>query len=217
MIVSFEHRFVFVAIPKTATHALRAALRPHLGRHDWEQCTLFEQKRFPVAPLAELEHGHLTCQQVRPFLLRDFWESSLRFCVVRNPYDRFASSCRFLNRHNSRMRDDPLGTMKATIADPRVMRRLLLRPQVEFVTDADGSLLVGRVGRFETLQRDFDAVCGALGLPATPLARVNHSGEASAPAPYDRELIEAVQAAYARDFERFGYDRAPVGSSNSDR
>ena len=34
MIISHKHRFIFVAVPKTATHAVRKALRPHLGR-DW--------------------------------------------------------------------------------------------------------------------------------------------------------------------------------------
>lgn len=205
MIVSFRHRFVFVAIPKTATHAIRAALRPHLGRYDWEQCLLTERKAFPIAALSALEHGHLTCEQVRPFLFDDFWESCLRFCVVRNPYERFASYSRFVHRESERMRDDPRGVMKAILADARAMARVLLRPQHEFVTSDEGRLLVSHVCRFERLQPEFDGVCDRLGLPAVVLPRLNVSGVVPGSALYDSELRELVHAAYERDFTTFGY------------
>ena len=162
MIVSFQHRFIFVAIPKTATHALRVALRPHLGPHDWEQCALFTTKTFPVTALAQIGHGHLTCRQVLPFLLPDVWEGFFRFCTVRNPYDRFVSYCYFMNRENQRMLKDPLGTMKQVIEDRQDAEQVLFRPQCEFVIDEEGRLMVDYVSRFEALQSHFDHICQRL-------------------------------------------------------
>ena len=63
-------------------------------------------------------------------------------------------------------------------------------PQSDFVCDADGRLLMDFVGRFETLQADFDAVCGSIGLPPTPIPHVNDntSGRNVAQTDVRREL-----------------------------
>ena len=207
MIVSFRHRFIFVAIPKTATHAFRTALRPHLGSRDWEQCVLFEERFFPVEALARVGHGHLTCRQIRPYLLPGMFEGSLKFSTVRNPYDRFVSSCCFLHRENRRVEESPLETMKQLISDEKERRRILLRPQFEFVTDEDGQRLVDYVCRFEALQEHFDCICEQLHLLSSPLPRVNVTSQASERSWIDRELQEMVQEVYRQDFALFGYDR----------
>ena len=54
MIISFKHKFVFVAVPKTGTHAVRQALRAHLALEDIEQVGLFVQKKLPIPDLAAL-------------------------------------------------------------------------------------------------------------------------------------------------------------------
>ena len=37
MIVSHRYKFVFIAVPRTGSHAIRAALQPDLGPDDWQQ------------------------------------------------------------------------------------------------------------------------------------------------------------------------------------
>ena len=54
MIVSHAHRYVFVPIPKTGTHAVRQALREHMGPDDIEQVGLFVNRKFPWPELAAL-------------------------------------------------------------------------------------------------------------------------------------------------------------------
>lgn len=216
MIISFRHRFIFIAIPKTATHAFRTALRPHLGPQDWEQCVLLEKKFFPVEAFARIGHGHITCQQIQPFLLPGFWENSLSFCTVRNPYERFVSYCYFINRENRMMQDDPLSTMKRIINDPHSREHILFRPQHEFVTDDEGRLMAHNVCKFESLQQDFNQVCDHLNLPQTLLQRVNVTTTPPEQRVFDLELKELVQAVYRRDFELFGYSfELPSSLSNS--
>ena len=68
MIVSESLKFVFVAIPKTGTHSIRRALRPHMSDDDMEQVRLFEEKAFPIPELANLRHGHISLAQLKPHI-----------------------------------------------------------------------------------------------------------------------------------------------------
>lgn len=203
MIVSFARRFVFVAIPKTATQAVRVALRPHLGLHDWEQCGLFEKKQFPIAALARLGHGHLTCREVRPQLIPGLWEQLFSFCTVRNPYERLVSWVYFHHRGHAALVRDPLGLLKRAVIAHSQNRWTM--PQAHFVTDADGSLLVNYIARFEALQAGYDDICRRVGLPVSMLPSVNASDPPPYEACYDAELRDMVREVYADDFRLFGY------------
>ena len=208
MILSHQHKFIFVAIPKTATHAIRVALRPHLGSQEWEQCRLFVDKRFPIPSIARLRHGHITCMQLQQALPERRYSPYFKFCIVRNPYDRFVSYCYFLYGKSWRMKLFPKHTMKRIFQNPKTPRHILFRPQHEFVSDEAGALLVDKIGRYESLQSDFDAICQRLGLPKQPLPMPNASRHPPYQQCYDQELQEKVQAFYRRDFELFDY---PIG------
>ena len=209
MILSFSRRFAFVAIPKTAGHALRAVLRPLLAPNDWEQCTLFDRRYFPVQALAAYGHGHLSYLDVQPFLLPGQWDGLTSFAVVRSPFDRFLSFARFAWRKTGEMERDPLGTMKRALADPDRRGHILLRPQHEFVCDEEGRIRTTLLLRHENLAEEVDRLAEALGAPLPPLAAVNVS-PATAGAALDAELADMIRARYARDFALFGYDPATM-------
>ncbi|HMO74768.1 MAG TPA: sulfotransferase family 2 domain-containing protein [Sphingopyxis sp.] len=209
MILSFSRRFAFIAIPKTAGHALRTALRPLLAPSDWEQCTLFDKRYFPVQTLAAYGHGHLSFLDVQPFLLPGQWDVFTSFAVVRSPFDRFLSFARFAWRKTGEMERDPLGTMKRALTDPARRDHILLRPQHEFVCDAQGRIRTTLLLRHENLARDMDRLAEALDAPLPPLEAVNVS-PATAGAVLDAELADLIRARYARDFALFGYDPAAV-------
>jgi len=209
MILSFSRGFAFIAIPKTAGHALRTALRPLLAANDWEQCTLFDKRYFPVQPLAAIGHGHLSYLDVEPFLLPGQWDRLTSFAVVRSPFDRFLSFARFAWRGSDAMQCDPLGTMKGALTDPARARHILLRPQHEFVCDEAGTIRTSLLLRHENLAAEMDRLSATLGAPLAPLEAVNVSPETRGAA-LDAELADLIRARYARDFALFGYDPADV-------
>lgn len=210
MIISQRHRFIFFAVPKTGTHSVRQALRPHLAEDDMEQVGLFVQKRLPYPELAALQHGHLSAQQARPVIGEPDFTQYFKFAFVRNPYDRFVSYCAFMSRQNRRFELEPQAFMRYLIRDRPPVQHLLFRPQHEVLCADDGSLLVDFVGRVEHMQRDYDHICARLGLPSTPLGRVNASQHRPYTSYYDDELHELVGAMYARDIALFGYQFDPV-------
>jgi len=205
MIVSHQHRFVFAAIPKTGTHSVRQALREHLSEDDLEQVGLFVNKRFPFDELAAIKHGHISLQQIRPFLGDDAFASYFKFAFVRNPFDRFISYCAFMTRADGAFLKNPKPVMRYILHEARPMQHVLFQPQHTFVTDADGTLLADDVGRVEDMQGSYDRFCERLQLPRATLGQVNSSRRGGYREYYDDALIDDVAQLYRRDLELFGY------------
>lgn len=206
MIISHRHRFIFAAVPKTGTHAVRQALREQMGPEDLEQVGLFVTRRFPWPELAAVGHGHIALRQVRPFLGEDSFAGYCKFAFVRNPFDRFVSYCAFMLRGDDTFARRPREVMRHFLfADPPE-GHVLFRPQADLLTDTDGTtLLADLVGRVEDMQASYDAACARIGLATRPLKRVNGTRHADYRDYYDRALIDAVAERYARDLDLFGY------------
>jgi hypothetical protein len=206
MIVSHRHRFIFAAVPKTGTHAVRQALREQLGDEDVEQVGLFVNKRFPWADLAAIQHGHLSLQQVRPYLGEDAFNSYFKFAFVRNPFDRFVSYCAFMLRGGDAFQRQPRNVMRHFLFREPPEQHILFQSQASLLVDKDGrTLLSDSVGRVEDMQGSYDAICAHIGFPSRPLDRVNGSSHGDYRLYYDQALIDGVAARYALDLELFGY------------
>lgn len=206
MIVSYRHRFIFAAVPKTGTHAVRQALREHLGEGDVEQVGLFVNKRFPWTELAAIQHGHLSLRQVRPYLGDEVFGGCFKFAFVRNPFDRFVSYCAFMLRDRAVFQQRPLEVMRHFLFEAPPERHILFQSQASLLVGEDGrTLLTDRIGRVEEMQPSYDAICARIGIPARALDRVNRSRHDDYRRYYDPPLIDGVTARYAQDLDLFGY------------
>ena len=175
MIISHKHRYIFFAIPKTGTHSVRQALRQQMGEQDLEQVGLFVKKKFPFPEFRDIQHGHISTQQIRPVLGEEVFSGYTKFAFVRNPFDRFVSYCAFMSRDSNVFETEPLRYMKFVIHEQKPVAHLLYQPQHAMVTDADGNLQLDHVGRNETMQASYDSICQSIGLESTALGRVNSS------------------------------------------
>jgi hypothetical protein len=205
LILSHSHRFIFFAIPKTGTHAIRFALRPQLGESDTEQVQLFLQKTLPYPELARLRHGHIGWRQAKSAMPAETWESYFKFAIVRNPWERFVSYCAFMSRTDGQFTAAPRAAMARVLDNPAHRERVVFRPQHEFVCDEHGRPAIDFVGRHERMQAAFDEICDRIGLPRQQLERVNASSHGPWRDYYDADLRARVAALYARDIEIFGY------------
>ena len=205
MIISALHKFIFVAIPKTGTHAVRQALREHMGPQDMEQVGLFVQRSLPIPALAQIGHGHITLEQLRPHVKPDAWDSFFKFAFVRNPFDRFISYCAFITRDGDEFQRDSKAVMRDVLANPP-HDHILFHPQHNFITDTSGAVLADYVGRVEEMQESYDEISARIGIPTAGLEKVNATKRRNYREYFDDDLIEGVAKLYARDLELFGYE-----------
>ncbi|MFZ1622445.1 sulfotransferase family 2 domain-containing protein, partial [Dokdonella sp.] len=135
----------------------------------------------------------------------EIFGSYFKFAFVRNPFDRFISYCAFMSRNNGQFEANPQAFMRFIIRDRPPLQHILFRPQHEMLCDADGRLAMDQLGRVETMQADYDAICARIGIPSLALEQVNASRHRHYGEYYDDELRERVAAMYARDLELLGY------------
>jgi hypothetical protein len=74
------------------------------------------------------------------------------------------------------------------------------------LADRNGILLPDYIGRFETLQEDFDRICERVGIPRTRLPHLNSTAHRLYKDYYDDETREMIAVKYRRDIRVFGYD-----------
>jgi chondroitin 4-sulfotransferase 11 len=196
MIISHALRCVFVHIQKTGGSSIELALRARdagiVANHD-----------------RNVER-HAHARTIRAHMPAAQWQQYYKFAFVRNPWDRLVSwyamcvqvtapndFARYVQTHTRNFADF------VTTATTGVAERTTWN-QLDYLCDADGSLLVDYVGRYESLADDFAKVGGALGVAAA-LPHANRSRHRDYREYYTAETQAIVAARFARDIERFDY------------
>jgi len=155
---------------------------------------------------------HRTAVELRDHLGTRRWESRFSFTFVRNPWDKVSSHYHYRVKTNqTELGRHPIPFAEWVVRaygerDPRyVDQPRMFMPQVDWISDADGRIMVDFVGRFERLRSDFDEVCRRLDLRDRSLPHVKRSGQDDYRRLYDAEARRVVEDRFAPDIERFGY------------
>jgi len=206
VLTSWNHRraAIFVHIPKTAGTTILDALG--------------------AEPVFDTHAPAITYRAADPML----FARAFKFAIIRNPWDRFASTFHFLTKGTDwpmqqewaerHIGDLDFAGFVAKLRNP-LFRQVVLSerffwPQSFWIDDRDGSQLVDELFRFEDLGSVLPTIASRLGinLPATiPTHRA--TARAGSTALYaSREMIDLVGGLYARDIERFGYQFEPVAA-----
>ena len=80
----------------------------------------------------------------------------------------------------------------------------MFMPQIDWIADENGKILVDEIIHFENLDIEFNMVLQKLGRNTT-LPHVKKSNRGSYQEYYDPETIEIVRNWFERDIEMFGY------------
>jgi hypothetical protein len=197
--LSFQKRFLFVHIPKTAGNSIQSILRNY---SEDEIVALRDDQdgieRFGLRNPNYKIKKHSTLAEYRAALGEARFRDLYKFTCVRNPWDRMVSYY--------------FGATSLIGAwDPQKFRKLILKAVsvADYLRlDKGESDPLGNVDyiiRFENLADDFRAVSARLGIPDAPLPQYNRSNREHYSKYYDEELRELIGKRFAPEIDRFGY------------
>lgn len=216
MLVSHRHRFIYVKTSKTAGTSIESYFEPLcMGEGEWEQASQRDEYVSPhgiigyrggARPPGCRWWNHMPAWLIRERLGEDAWAGYLKFCVVRNPYERTISNFYFFRA---------TGVLSSTpgVSDPLAFEEWLA--SWDAVQDGDKYLIDGRLAmdacvRYETLEGDLENLCRRLAVPWDParLPRFKSGMRprwASVHTLYTPRARALVAAAYAEELALFGY------------
>ena len=210
MPVSYEHKFIFIHIPKCAGSSIRKALKNAGVLLDWEG---------PVRPEHKAKYSinekwlhHLQAPALKSLLPENVWDTFFKFTFVRNPWDRLVSEYHFnkrmyaINPHFRLRRPEWTQSLdKSSNFDEWIKLGIeYVRPSMGFISDENGKLLVDFVGRHENLQQDFQYACDRIGIHAE-LPHEMRSEHAAYRSYYSEDTKKVVQQHFAEEIDLFQY------------
>ncbi|PSJ17036.1 sulfotransferase family 2 domain-containing protein [Nitrosomonas supralitoralis] len=183
---------IFIHIPKTAGISVCQALFGCLGG------------------------GHLTARTYQVIFGAECYKNYFKFAFVRNPWDRLVSAYVFLKKGGLDEQDkiwarehlDKFDNFQSFVmhglTSSDIYCGLHFIPQCEYVVNKDNEIDVDFIGRFETLESDFEILAKRLGVSAN-LSKINHSQKGDYRSYYNDASAEVVAKLYSRDIELFDY------------
>ncbi len=150
-----------------------------------------------------LTHRLLTAQELAD-ADRKKWDAEFIFAFVRNPFDLIVSMWHYRIDTNQLSSHQPFTPWVLTCFGERDNDgSRYYQTQCDWLM-VDGVFDIDFIGRFETLQTDFDELCGLLDLPCKTLPHAKRTTNRSAwQAYYTAETTAVVDQYFYDDFERW--------------
>ena len=184
--ISDKHKCIFIHINKTGGTSISQALGGGGGNYVDYNCG-----------------KHAPAMRLRQRYPKKF-ENYFKFTFVRNPWDKILSQYFFRVVDEGRLR--ALGRSEVSFNE------FVKKPfpgchwvQLNRISDKNGKILVDFIGRFETLQDDFNVVCDKLGQKPKKLPHAFGTQHKPYWEYYDDESRELIAIKYKKDIEYFGY------------
>ncbi len=223
VLLSEQHRFIFVHVPRTGGTSIKRALQPFCPRRRYSRWQRLLDQLGLIRDYRRLRfRTHSSLQDIERRIPGAVFASYFKFAVVRNPWDLLVSEYNYYFKgselHSNRRRRRHRWRYQAQ-SFPEYVRARAERPeklQFDRLSNASGTLGLDFVARFERLADDFQRICIRLGLDAT-LTHVNRSDRLDCAAYYDEATHEFVTRQWAKDIEAFDYAplQLPIHGHNS--
>lgn len=156
--------------------------------------------------------NHLTVKEIITRIGQAPWDAAYKFTFVRNPWDKTVSLYEYRRKKNKTQIatlginfEDWVSKTLGDEQDPLFHDNLKsFQPQVEWLKDLHGQISLDYIGKFESLNQDFEAIRKVIGVD-TPLPHLNASSRAPYQSYYSEKTRALVSRWFAEDIERFGY------------
>jgi len=154
---------------------------------------------------------HATALEIRQLVTREQWENAFKFAFTRNPWDKVVSHYHYrVQTNQTDLGNNAMdfnewvrrsyGEQNPTYYDkPR-----FFMPQLDWIADKSGKMIVDFVGQYENLAEDFGKACEQLGITRElPHVRKSHHKHYSEY--YEDDTRKIVERWFLKDIETFGY------------
>lgn len=228
MLVSHSHKFIYTKTVKTGGTSVESYFERFCMPGDewteshWRYEHVSESgivgHRGPNMPGNCGWWNHMSARLIRQRVGEEIWNGYLKFCVIRNPYDKVISAFYFFRR-----RSNP----HMEFSDPELDRELFgqwVQSGYKLPIDndkflIDGTFCLDDVIRHESLHQDLERICGRLGvqwnLSWLPVFKTGVRPKyASAEALYTDKSRKVVETAFAFELDYFKYV-FPAGDSSN--
>ena len=232
MLLSHPYKFLFIHVPKVAGNSIERGLRTSTFNRGemlaWEADLLLRKVGYRMGRKCNLGSPlllrgsaretrliedifgtkHLKALHVRDHIGTARYNCLFKFGFVRNPWDRHVSLYHYLKgkKHHAIYKSVSNLDFDEYVQWLQKTGTALL--QKEKFVDKNGNLIVDFIGRYETLQADFNCICTAIKLPPFTLPHLNRSKRAQR-RPYQdyytgqtRDIIHELEQV---DIEYFQY------------
>ncbi len=172
--ISHKYKCIFVHIPKVAGQSIE---RVFLKLHDltWETrgSLLLCENNDPKKGPPRLAHLKASEYVKYGYLTQEKYDSYFKFAFVRNPWARLISMYKYLGyAERLSFKNFLFGEF---IKEEWNKNNWFVGPQSDYIFDDEGNQIVDYVGRFESLQEEFNSVCERAKLPSVELPHVNRA------------------------------------------
>lgn len=228
--ISHHHRCIFIHIPKNAGQSIETVFLNILGL-TWKTRAPLLLRENDIPELGPPRLAHLTANDYVncKYLPQDTYDAYFKFAFTRNPWTRAVSFYKYMGKGSGKnFREFIKEDFFSGIYKKKYW---FVMPQTEYILDTTGNQIVDFVGKFETLQDDFNLVCERIGIPPTSIPHANNSTDRSPSKRkqiklkilgalgkvsnvenhpntsdyYDDETVALIGDLYRTDIEHFGY------------
>lgn len=207
MIISNNKRFIYIHLYKTGGTSIRQRLEKYDASYTLWHRVKSALTKSPVLP-PTLAPKHASARQIRSLLGAELYHQYFSFVFVRNPWDWQVSLFNYIRRGGDRNNKHYNIIKSFKNFDEYIRWRCTVdvHLQKEHIIDDNGDRIVDFIGKFETLDKDFETICKTLGLITEQLPHLNSSNTKNHRSYYTTETRAMVENAYQEDIELFGYE-----------
>ncbi len=207
---------IFIHIPRTAGTSINEVAEKLVPFQDLSY--KLRPKCDPSVTWTSVEHIGVQSLIDREVFSQEWYDNCFKFAFVRNPWDRLLSLYYHLKGYRTKQKrqreSNAFLTDFATFVEALVSRefvRPLSRLNVDDWSQANSQLTwlscgVNFIGKYETLDSDWERVCFMIGMKHIRLHKTKQTTRAGGRSVhYDAKTKKLVGDYYGEEIERFGY------------
>lgn len=215
MLLSNQHRYLFVHVAKTGGTSIRNALQPMRWRdpYFYPQLICSRLSSMTGHRIGAKFPRHAKIIAAKEMLPHELFEQLFKFAIVRNPWDLQVSSYYHIRRERPHVMAhinnfEQFINWKLDTERPYQFHvDTSIEQQSDYLVDLHGELLTDYIGRYENLNDDFQAICEQIGIkaPVLPHRRKATDRDRDYRSYYSDALTDKVAAYFQQDIKLLGY------------